>query len=246
MNISKFYSFEKNITMINRILSICLFGALSFSISAQTFEFGPDEEIIVIFDCVEGTHVEEVVKGTVTNLLNSNNNVTWERTDVLLPVGWDAFICDVDLCWNGNKIKRDMVLTPNQSGDMDVHVNTRGEPGDSAIIQLCLYLTDDTTQSICYTYRFYCSAVSTESVEFDNQLSVFPNPAKDFIQIENPYFSQSEKVKIELVNMNGQVLKSDYANGENTSFSISEVPTGTYIVRISSDMGVVNKRVMIR
>lgn len=245
MNVSKFYSFEKNITMINRILSICLFAILSFSISAQTFDYTPNENTTVYLECVEGIDATDIVHGTVTNLLAANNDLSWKRYELILPDGWTTFVCDINLCYGPNTGERHMEMSPNQSGAFDLHLHTNGHPGDSAVVKLCIFPTEDTTQAICHTYTFYCETVGNESVVLD-ELSVFPNPAKDVIQIENPYFSQSDKVKLELVNMSGQVLKSNYATGENTSFSISDVPSGTYVIRVSSDMGVVNRRVILR
>jgi hypothetical protein len=84
-----------------------------------------------------------------------------------------------------------------------------------------------------------------------SQLTVSPNPLStaQVLSIEMTAETAFE-AKIKLVNMTGQVMKSEkrnFATGYSTqSMSISDLTNGTYILSIESDKGVLNKRIVIQ
>ncbi len=67
------------------------------------------------------------------------------------------------------------------------------------------------------------------SVEEDNKwiASVYPNPAKNVITIDN-----ANQSTVSIINMMGQIVVSQYINSEYANIDISQLPEGTYIVRI--------------
>lgn len=72
-----------------------------------------------------------------------------------------------------------------------------------------------------------CLGVNTTEVETYNEVSVFPNPANNVLNVNTSYES------LEIFNLLGEVVLS--ANGGNSSIDISSLQTGSYFLSIQSD-----------
>ena len=71
----------------------------------------------------------------------------------------------------------------------------------------------------------------------DGHLNVFPNPASDYLIIET-----TEKTFIEILNIEGQLLKRLEANGNKINVDISMFSSGVYIIKATTDKGITTKR----
>ena len=67
------------------------------------------------------------------------------------------------------------------------------------------------------------------------ELNVFPNPATDFIIIENP--SDKKITKIEIFSIDGILLLSSDINSTSNNFEIdcSFLPSGIYFMKIAGE-----------
>jgi hypothetical protein len=68
-------------------------------------------------------------------------------------------------------------------------------------------------------------------------ISVFPNPSIDIIKLIIP-----EKATIEILNINGQTIKTILSNSESTSIDIVDLYSGVYIVRVKTDKEIATKK----
>jgi uncharacterized protein YjdB len=119
-----------------------------------------------------------------------------------------------------------------------------------------------TTQVLIWTYKgsaggkLYIDDVCLSSVaatrlsaesETESSSLVFPNPAKDFINV--PIMDASERtMDVELFDMTGRsVINKSYETSENQSFvevNVSKLQTGTYIVRAKQGLKQSNQKMM--
>ena len=67
-----------------------------------------------------------------------------------------------------------------------------------------------------------------DEIHFNSQISVFPNPASDFIQIQN-----ESSIQIELYNLSGKQLISMQTKN-NETLDVSRLVPGTYLLRIQN------------
>ena len=75
------------------------------------------------------------------------------------------------------------------------------------------------------------NSLSVNNFEFEKDLRVFPNPTNGLINIQNKNFPLT---KIELYNLQGQLLKShDFENENNVNIDGSELSNGLYILKIN-------------
>ena len=102
--------------------------------------------------------------------------------------------------------------------------------------------------SLTTTDDFGCTAVDSvymykpdgiNEVSELNRINVYPNPAKNIVNIEVSLKNQSE-VTFGIYSINGQVINESKSNGVliNKSFDISEIASGIYYIRIATDENV--------
>jgi hypothetical protein len=70
-----------------------------------------------------------------------------------------------------------------------------------------------------------------------NIISIFPNPTSFNLNIEAP-----QKSEIEILNIEGQIIKSITANENNTTIDISDFARGMYFVYVITENGIAIKK----
>lgn len=70
----------------------------------------------------------------------------------------------------------------------------------------------------------------TRGTEPENIVKVYPNPVKDLLSIEKP-----KPATTEILNIQGQLLKTLEPGNTNTNLDVSGLPAGVYFVRIITD-----------
>ncbi len=71
----------------------------------------------------------------------------------------------------------------------------------------------------------------------ENKLSVYPIPTKESLTIETP-----EKAIIEILNINGQIIKTINNAIAKTFINVSSFTSGIYIIKVKSDKEIVTKK----
>jgi endonuclease I len=95
-----------------------------------------------------------------------------------------------------------------------------------------------------YAMSIWGNLLTNETNEtFDNSVSLYPNPSNGHNISIN---SEIDITSIEVVNIKGQLIM-EFINPirDNTSYTIYNIPTGFYIVRLTSDKGTVSKKIII-
>jgi len=80
-----------------------------------------------------------------------------------------------------------------------------------------------------------------ENILSNYNVSVFPNPASDYLQIEQ---SEANISHIEIINLQGQVIKSQRILGNQSTLDLSNVSAGVYILKIYTNSGFVVKKLI--
>ena len=80
----------------------------------------------------------------------------------------------------------------------------------------------------------------------EEAIFVYPNPAKEFINVE---FSglNDEDISIEIIDVFGKVVQKENRKNENEMFNlnISSLDAGYYLLKISSGYSVIQKKIII-
>lgn len=93
------------------------------------------------------------------------------------------------------------------------------------------------------------TATSTEDLaSLDNEFSVYPNPAKELINLQLALQAQADNVMVRLLDLAGRtVLQRDYQNiqKEFISYKVSELPGGTYFIQVTTAEGTGTKKFVV-
>ncbi|MFA4853644.1 MAG: DNRLRE domain-containing protein [Bacteroidales bacterium] len=87
---------------------------------------------------------------------------------------------------------------------------------------------------ICYHFN---ASVPEIKILNTNSLSVYPNPATNNLIIEAP-----QKASIEILNLQGQLIKTLAASSNKTSVDVSAFPSGVYFIRVKTEKRVTIKK----
>ena len=75
-----------------------------------------------------------------------------------------------------------------------------------------------------------------------NKVSIYPNPASDFIEAR---FQSATESQISVINVNGQVVAAQKFNNENPKLDVSNLTNGNYIVQVKTATSTTNKNIVI-
>lgn len=102
-------------------------------------------------------------------------------------------------------------------------------------------ITLDGTPTNGTVYRFDNILYSTQNL-FTGEISIFPNPVKDFLNISTKNIADIQINRISVLDMNGKTVIT--ASNNDSPISIAELPTGKYMVRIETNQGICIKKIM--
>ena len=74
------------------------------------------------------------------------------------------------------------------------------------------------------------------------KFAVYPNPANDIINFSNE--DNAIVSSVEILDLNGRVVKSVKVNATQGQISVSDLATGLYMMKISTDQGVATKKII--
>ncbi|TVQ50122.1 MAG: T9SS C-terminal target domain-containing protein, partial [Saprospirales bacterium] len=66
-------------------------------------------------------------------------------------------------------------------------------------------------------------------------ISIYPNPVSDYLQLDLPSELLNNEVTIEVINIQGQTVQQFRFNGNAEKLNVSNLPAGTYLLNIISD-----------
>ncbi|HKK75677.1 MAG TPA: PA domain-containing protein [Saprospiraceae bacterium] len=82
----------------------------------------------------------------------------------------------------------------------------------------------------------------------DNEFAVYPNPAKDLVNLQLALQQQADNAVVRLMDLAGRtLLQRDYQNvqKEFLSFNVSELPGGTYFIQVTTADGTGTKKFVV-
>lgn len=106
------------------------------------------------------------------------------------------------------------------------------------------YLPADTNathhnQEVAFSYTIGDCTTGISSINKNDELKIYPNPAKNTIAIRIP--DDLKNYKINLLNTLGQTLLQTKSN----VIDVNNIPNGIYLVNVQSDKSSINKKVII-
>ncbi|MGK0390098.1 MAG: hypothetical protein ACI94Y_002849 [Maribacter sp.] len=163
----------------------------------------------------------------ITNTSSEPATVKWIRT-VNLPSDWITFVCDTEQCYLPTTDEAIFVMAPGEEAPLKV--TFRATTLTSGSFVLDIFDVDDTSDEHVVTFNVTSFPVSTADIDVEN-IKIYPNPASDYIKISNP-----EGIEMmELYNLIGKRVSTFNVGSSNSTFNISDLPKGMYLIRLLDD-----------
>lgn len=85
-------------------------------------------------------------------------------------------------------------------------------------------------------------STGTNNLSVEDNFRIYPNPATDVLNIRG----EVEIISMSLVNTTGKVVLQSNVNGNEFSANISDIPSGIYMLRLTTKQGVVSSKISIK
>jgi hypothetical protein len=125
------------------------------------------------------------------------------------------------------------------------HLRVTVSPSCVTVDFVRAYLPADTVsglhhnQEVAFSYTIGNCITGISSINKDDELKIYPNPANKSIAVSIP--DDMKSYEINLLNMLGQTLLKTKSN----VIEVSNIPNGIYFVNVQSDKTILNKKVII-
>lgn len=88
------------------------------------------------------------------------------------------------------------------------------------------------TQGVQQPFEISVLTAVAEASGITLEVSVFPNPATDFVTLKIENY-ESDNLSYSLLGINGTLLQSDKVNGDETMIQLGNIIPGTYLLKIA-------------
>lgn len=166
----------------------------------------------------------------VTNESTSTKDYVWTRNIISIAEGWECAVCDKNLCHGFGVDDANFTMMAGEEGTLDVHVYPFQNPG-YAVVSVTVSEVGNPSNSD--TGMYYFNTATSVSERLTNAIAMYPNPAANVLFIE----SANTVHKIDFFGMDGKLIHSELTSGDN-SVEISNLATGTYVVRMQDADGI--------
>lgn len=89
-------------------------------------------------------------------------------------------------------------------------------------------------------FLFYSETIGISEKDITKEINIFPNPAKDYAKIT----AKDGINRIVLYDITGNVVYRSEAKATETRISIGNLSTGIYILRVDTDKGIIQKKLL--
>lgn len=205
---------------------VVAFGQIVFENDTITKSGGAGEFEIIVYNKITNNSSDTAFRWL--RMKNTFSNPTWTS----------AF-CDNNLCYGVETDSADFNLAVGESFDLSAHFYPDGKEGCGSALIAVYPVNDPSAKAVA---RFQAestnsnSCLSTLEVRRVNQadLTIAPNPARDFIRIELP---GEPNIQVEVYDLLGKKVLTVNRHTQNSSIDISNLVKGIYIIKATTASG---------
>lgn len=228
--------------LINTIvLSVAALIATTDISLAQSFSNRPNDTIQII------GMMEDLQTLSIEQLNISPNTITlkWKKVSERVPLLWEASVCDNQICHT--TLVDSGMMNPVISSDYGLlllHITAHVNYG-TAIVRYAIWDHANPTMKDTLTYILTVSATSgINEAENENTFSIFPNPAKESINIISKLQTGFQFL---ITNTLGKEVEKGISKTNSISVDIQNLPNGVYNISIFTENNIINtKKILIQ
>ena len=220
---------------MKKLLLLILIITQGLYLNAQSLTVTGSNSVLAADPCLT-THSNLTVK----NVSSNTYDVVCEKNVISEPAGMSNYFCWGGNCYGSSTIISTSLLTL-QSGQADNH--SFGGYFDAycdlgqATIEYCFYPDGDSTDNTCIYITYHGAATSISETSPISISEFYPNPAKEFVNVNYYLNSESEMVIMDIL---GNKVKNIYFTEKGTqNINISDLSKGIYFGNLISNNEVV-------
>lgn len=162
----------------------------------------------------------------INSCYNAGNIEATNIGGIIAKTDYEIITINVDNCYYINTIVSiNNYGSPKSESEMKTQdfVNMLNVNGD-------FYAMDD--MYVNHGYPIFARYYSVEETDFENEISVYPNPANSVVTISGENLS-----KIEIFNIMGQTVFSTICNADENTINIANLNSGIYLIKVRTTNG---------
>jgi hypothetical protein len=214
-------------------------GALPATMDISGLPVAEQKVIVILKSSAAVTLRLYVAQGQNGGNIWSNNNTA--TTDISVPAGKiDTISLDLSVSANlaSTNAGGNVPLTALTYVGFNPNVATGNFTGTISILKIGV------GNSVLYNAIKAATTTATLAAVNNSLISVYPNPAKDQITIDLSSLNAANAL-VKITNSNGAVVYQETASNSTQIINTSSFNKGIYMVQVSSDNNVSNKKVVI-
>jgi len=186
---------------------------------------------------------------TIKNVSNKDHDVLCEKNVLILAPGTDDHFCWGGNCYGSSTIVSTATtnIPSGQADDIEFEGVFDAYCNDGyGVVEYCFYPDGDPADRSCITITYnndFAIGITTDKMLDLNMSNFYPNPAKEFVNVNYYLNSNSEMVIMDIL---GNKIKNIYFNEQGTkSINISDLSKGVYFGNLISNNEVVSIKKLI-
>jgi len=186
-----------------------------------------------------GADINELVAySRIYNNGSDTIEVYWSRFNESLPLAWGSTaICDNNQCYLPpvDFSPDPVIIAPGTFSNLDVHFTPEDTPGEGTVGIRAWVIGDSAATVVTGFYKATAEEPTGLAQSKTNEnISIYPNPAKDYILIKNLPINESSTVEVFNIFGRKMLSFSQPPSVESTAhkFDLSALAKGIYMIRV--------------
>lgn len=221
---------------VKLVLSVAAILAATDISFAQSYSNVPNDTINKV------GMMEDLETLSIQQLNNTSGSIQlkWKKVSELVPANWDANVCDNAFC-NTSLVDSGTMnpVHPTEYGLLLLHITPHITYG-TAIIRYAVWDVANPSLKDTLTYILTVNATSgIAEAENKNAFRVFPNPAKENINIISKVQTGFQFL---ITDVSGKEIEKGISKTNSISVSTESLPNGLYTVSIFIENKIINTK----
>ena len=222
--------------------SFFLVSTFVFSFAQTNYTIDPSDTVDAYADCVHSY----AFKITIINQATDPLNLSWKIVSNTLPLCWSYSFCDWVSCHQQAIPDNGHPSAISVGGKRNLMLNIDSTNGYVGMGVVKVFLFDYANPTIGDTLTYIvngCSSGNTctiginENNNYENTITIFPNPVIDFINIRINDLNPSCNF-VEIYNIIGKkLIAAPMTNGKVTKIPLDELSKGLYFLKYQNKAG---------
>ncbi len=220
-------------------LLLGLMIALAAIASAQDISISPTGNMIGTAELEEYNIFQVYLHNDTDEALN----LSWRIVENTLPEEWNVTLCDNVNCYGILPQSADLdPIAAADSAIMKIDVNPELVTGQGVL----RFFINETGSPNPYKELIFDINTGTTNTQdlFSGSVQIFPNPATDWVRIENQH---DQPLQFQLIDQQGRLLRMATLNSQDQlEWGLLHLPKGSYFLRMESNERVVVRKLLLQ